>query len=98
VTGGAGYIGAHACKALARAGYLPVTYDSLVYGHLKGGALFLTMAQGARMSLMAQNAANPRVSSRADWFVATRTTRAARKRQGGANTTGDYQATKKYGR
>ena len=33
VTGGAGYIGAHACKALARAGYLPVTYDNLVYGH-----------------------------------------------------------------
>jgi len=32
VTGGAGYIGAHACKALARAGYLPVTYDSLVTG------------------------------------------------------------------
>lgn len=33
VTGGAGYIGSHACKALARAGYLPVTYDSLIYGH-----------------------------------------------------------------
>src|SRR5665213_1310535 len=33
VTGGAGYIGSHACKALARAGYLPVAYDSLVYGH-----------------------------------------------------------------
>ena len=33
VTGGAGYIGAHACKALARAGYAPVTYDNLVYGH-----------------------------------------------------------------
>ncbi len=33
VTGGAGYIGSHTCKALARAGYLPVTYDSLVHGH-----------------------------------------------------------------
>jgi UDP-arabinose 4-epimerase len=33
VTGGAGYIGSHACKALSKAGYLPVTYDSLVYGH-----------------------------------------------------------------
>jgi UDP-arabinose 4-epimerase len=33
VTGGAGYIGSHACKALARAGYLPVTYDNLVHGH-----------------------------------------------------------------
>jgi len=33
VTGGAGYIGSHACKALARAGHRPVTYDNLVYGH-----------------------------------------------------------------
>ena len=33
VTGGAGYIGAHACKALAGAGYMPITYDNLVYGH-----------------------------------------------------------------
>ncbi len=33
VTGGAGYIGSHACKALAAAGYLPVTFDNLVYGH-----------------------------------------------------------------
>ena len=32
VTGGAGYIGSHACKALRAAGYLPVTYDSLVTG------------------------------------------------------------------
>jgi UDP-arabinose 4-epimerase len=33
VTGGAGYIGSHACKALAEAGYLPVTYDNLSFGH-----------------------------------------------------------------
>lgn len=33
VTGGAGYIGSHACKALALAGYTPVSYDNLVYGH-----------------------------------------------------------------
>ena len=33
VTGGAGYIGSHTCKALARAGYLPVVYDSLVRGN-----------------------------------------------------------------
>lgn len=32
VTGGAGYIGAHACKALARAGYIPVTFDNLSTG------------------------------------------------------------------
>ena len=33
VTGGAGYIGSHTCKALARAGYLPVSYDSLETGN-----------------------------------------------------------------
>jgi len=33
VTGGAGYIGSHTCKALTAAGFLPVTYDSLVSGH-----------------------------------------------------------------
>jgi UDP-glucose-4-epimerase GalE len=33
VTGGAGYIGSHACKALAAAGHHPVAFDSLVYGH-----------------------------------------------------------------
>ena len=32
VTGGSGYIGSHACKALAAAGYTPVTYDNLVTG------------------------------------------------------------------
>ena len=33
VTGGAGYIGSHACKALAQAGYTPVTLDNLSQGH-----------------------------------------------------------------
>ncbi len=32
VTGGAGYIGSHACKALKAAGYVPVTFDNLVTG------------------------------------------------------------------
>lgn len=32
VTGGAGYIGSHACKALAAAGHTPVTYDNLKNG------------------------------------------------------------------
>ena len=32
VTGGAGYIGSHACKALKAAGYTPVTYDNLTTG------------------------------------------------------------------
>lgn len=33
VTGGAGFIGSHACKALARAGFLPVSFDNLSTGH-----------------------------------------------------------------
>ena len=33
VTGGAGYVGSHACKALARAGYKPVVYDNLARGY-----------------------------------------------------------------
>lgn len=32
VTGGAGYIGSHACKQLARSGYVPVTFDNLATG------------------------------------------------------------------
>ncbi|VAV87634.1 UDP-glucose 4-epimerase [hydrothermal vent metagenome] len=32
MTGGAGYIGSHACKALKAAGYTPVTYDNLCTG------------------------------------------------------------------
>ena len=32
VTGGAGYIGSHACKALRAAGWTPVTFDNLVTG------------------------------------------------------------------
>ncbi len=32
MTGGAGYIGSHACKALKNAGYSPVTFDNLVTG------------------------------------------------------------------
>jgi len=33
VTGGAGYIGSHAAKALSRAGHRVIVYDSLVAGH-----------------------------------------------------------------
>jgi UDP-arabinose 4-epimerase len=33
VTGGAGYIGSHACKTLARAGHHPVVFDNLSRGH-----------------------------------------------------------------
>ncbi len=34
VTGGAGYIGSHACKALHLAGYMPVTFDNLSQGSI----------------------------------------------------------------
>lgn len=37
VTGGAGYIGSHTCKALSRRGFEPVVFDSLENGH--GGAV-----------------------------------------------------------
>jgi len=33
VTGGAGYIGSHTCKALAARGYTPITYDNLCRGN-----------------------------------------------------------------
>ena len=33
VTGGAGYIGSHCCKALAEAGYLPIVFDDFSTGH-----------------------------------------------------------------
>jgi len=35
VTGGAGYIGSHACKALFQAGFTPVTFDNLSTGHVR---------------------------------------------------------------
>ena len=33
VTGGAGYIGSHACKVLAKEGYQPIAFDNLSSGH-----------------------------------------------------------------
>lgn len=33
VTGGAGYVGAHVCKELARRGYIPVVFDNFSTGH-----------------------------------------------------------------
>ena len=53
VTGGAGYIGSHACKALAVRGYEPVTYDNLSRGNrwaVKWGPLEEgDVADGARL-------------------------------------------------
>src|SRR4030081_4007329 len=33
VTGGAGYVGSHCCRALTAAGYHPVVYDNFSTGH-----------------------------------------------------------------
>lgn len=66
VTGGAGYIGAHCCKALADAGYKPVVFDNLTTGHADfvkwgplvrgdvadGGALAAVFAQHAPVAVM----------------------------------------------
>jgi len=53
VTGGAGYIGSHVCKAVAAAGFLPVTYDNLCSGHpwaVRWGPLETgELADGARL-------------------------------------------------
>jgi UDP-glucose-4-epimerase GalE len=45
VTGGAGYIGSHAAKALARAGYGVVVFDNLVAGH-RDAVKFGPLVQG----------------------------------------------------
>jgi UDP-glucose-4-epimerase GalE len=45
VTGGAGYIGSHAAKALQRAGYRVVVFDSLVAGH-RGAVKYGTLVTG----------------------------------------------------
>jgi UDP-glucose-4-epimerase GalE len=45
VTGGAGYIGSHAAKALHRAGYRVVVYDNLVAGH-RGAVKYGTLVTG----------------------------------------------------
>lgn len=53
VCGGAGYVGSHTCKALAKAGFVPVTYDDLSAGHrelVKWGPLVEgALADGAKV-------------------------------------------------
>ena len=54
VTGGAGYIGSHACKVLAGAGYQPVVFDNLSRGRREavrwGPLVEGDLADGARLS------------------------------------------------
>lgn len=56
VTGGAGYIGAHACKALAQAGFVPVAFDNLSTGW-RDAVKFGPLVQGDLMDRSAVDAA-----------------------------------------
>ena len=56
VTGGAGYIGSHACKAIARAGFLPVVFDNLSTGW-KGAVQWGPLVRGDLMDRAAVDAA-----------------------------------------
>ncbi|MEM8654460.1 MAG: UDP-glucose 4-epimerase GalE [Pseudomonadota bacterium] len=56
VTGGAGYIGSHACKALRAAGFVPVTYDNLETGW-RDAVKFGPFVQGDLMDRAALDAA-----------------------------------------
>lgn len=56
VTGGAGYIGSHACKVLAQAGYVPVAFDNLNTGWA-GAVQFGPFVQGDLLDRSAIDAA-----------------------------------------
>jgi UDP-glucose-4-epimerase GalE len=56
VTGGAGYIGSHACKALNRAGYRVVVFDNLSAGH-REAVRFGTLIEGDTADVAAVRAA-----------------------------------------
>ena len=48
VSGGAGYVGSHACLALSEAGFKPIVYDDLSNGHAafaQGGAQAIAVAR-----------------------------------------------------
>ena len=54
VTGGAGYIGSHCCRALDAAGYHPVTYDNLSTGHRSFAAGTLVVGDIADKATLAR--------------------------------------------
>jgi UDP-glucose-4-epimerase GalE len=56
VTGGAGYIGSHAAKALSRAGYQVVVFDNLIAGH-RDAVKYGTLVEGDIADVAAVRAA-----------------------------------------
>src|SRR3954454_24566136 len=53
VTGGAGYIGSHCCRALQAGGYHPVVYDNFSTGHrgfVTGSLVFGDLKDRARLA------------------------------------------------
>jgi UDP-galactose 4-epimerase (EC 5.1.3.2) len=56
VTGGAGYIGSHACKVLAARGYVPVAFDNLSTGWAQA-VKFGPLVQGDLMDRASLDAA-----------------------------------------
>src|ERR1035441_7797143 len=73
VTGGAGYIGSHAAKALAKAGHEPVVLDNLSSGHrwaVKWGRLLdWDLADGDRISQFLQKERVGAVMHFAAWLL-----------------------------
>lgn len=73
VTGGAGYIGSHAAKALAKAGHEPVVLDNLSSGHrwaVKWGRLLdWDLAEGDRISQFLQKERVDAVMHFAAWLL-----------------------------
>jgi UDP-arabinose 4-epimerase len=73
VTGGAGYIGSHAAKALAKAGHEPVVLDNLSSGHrwaVKWGRLLdWDLADGDRISQFLQKERVDAVMHFAAWLL-----------------------------
>lgn len=56
VTGGAGYVGSHACKALAVAGHVPFSFDNFVTGH-RAAVQFGPLLEGDLLDLASLDAA-----------------------------------------
>ncbi len=54
VTGGAGYIGSHCCRALDAAGYQPIIYDNLSTGHRSFAAGALVVGDIADKATLAR--------------------------------------------